>query len=137
MKLKGILSRRLTLALLGLVLIGALLAVLVRAGPLAPMRVTVSTVTEGRASPALFGIGTVEARRAYLIGPTVAGRVLKVLVDVGDSVKAGQLLAEMDPVDLEQRMAALAASTGRAASALAAAQAQWHDALARQWKSVV
>lgn len=132
MKLQGILSRRVTLALLGLVLIGALLAVLVRAGPLAPMRVTVSTVTEGQVSPALFGIGIVEARRAYLIGPTVAGRVLKVLVDVGDSVKAGQLLAEMDPVDLEQRMAALAASTGRAASALAAAQAQWHDALARQ-----
>lgn len=132
MKFRPIFTRRVTLALLGLVLIGALLAVLVRAGPLAPMRVTVTTVTEGRVSPALFGIGTVEARRAYLIGPTVAGRVLKVLVDVGDSVKAGQLLAEMDPVDMEQRMAALAASTDRAASALAAAQAQWHDALARQ-----
>jgi HlyD family secretion protein len=32
-------------------------------------------------------------------------------------VKAGQLLAEMDPVDLDQRVAALDASIARAASA--------------------
>ena len=56
-------------------------------------------------SPAIFGIGTVEARRSWMVGPTVAGRVLSVRVDVGDLVKAGQLLAEMDPVDLDQRLA--------------------------------
>ena len=56
-------------------------------------------------SPAIFGIGTVEARRSWMVGPTVAGRVLSVQVDVGDTVKAGQLLAEMDPVDLDQRLA--------------------------------
>lgn len=132
MKLQTIFSRRVLLGLLGLALIGALLLVLLRSGPLAPTRVTVVTVAEGQVSPALFGIGTVEARRAYLIGPTVAGRVLKVLVDVGDSVKAGQLLAEMDPVDLEQRLAALQAAAAHAVSALAAAQAQLDDATARQ-----
>lgn len=132
MKLQAIFSRRVTLGLLGLLLVGALLTVMLRSGPLAPTRVTVTQVAEGRISPALFGIGTVEARRAYLIGPTAPGRVLKVLVDVGDSVKAGQLLAEMDPVDLEQRLAALQASAARAASAQAAAQAQLHDAMARK-----
>ena len=35
----------------------------------------------------LFGIGTVEARRSWMVGPTVAGRVLRVQVDVGDTVK--------------------------------------------------
>ena len=83
-------------------------------------------------TPALFGIGTVEARRSYLIGPTAAGRVRKVAVDVGDAVKAGQLLAEMDPVDLDERLAALDASIARAGSAAAAAQAQRKDALAKQ-----
>jgi HlyD family secretion protein len=89
-------------------------------------------VAQGQVTPALFGIGTVEARRAYLIGPTVPGRVLRVLADVGEHVKAGQLLAEMDPVDLAQRLAALQAAAGRAASAQAAAQAQLHDAMARK-----
>ena len=107
MKLKSLLSRRVGLGLLGLLLLGALAFVVMRSGPLAPTRVTVIEVTEGRLTPALFGIGTVEARRSYLIGPTTAGRVRKVVVDVGDTVKAGQLLAEMDPVDLDERLAAL------------------------------
>ena len=125
------LRRRLALAGLALALIAALAFVLLRAGPLAPTRVTVSRVTEGSFSPALFGIGTVEARRSWMLGPTVAGRVLHVKVDVGDPVKAGQVLAEMDPVDLEQRLASLDASLARAARARAAAAAQLLDARAR------
>ena len=126
------LSRRLGLGLLGVLLTGAMAFVVMRSGPLAPVRVTVLRVGEGSLTPALFGIGTVEARRAYLIGPTVAGRVRQVLVDVGDSVKAGQWLAEMDPVDLDERLAAIDASIARAGSATAAAQAQRQDAVARK-----
>ena len=115
----------------------AFVFVVLRSGPLAPIRVTVAPVEEGTVSPALFGIGTVEARRAYLIGPTTSGRVLKVLVDVGDSVKVGQLLAEMDPVDLDERIAALAASTARANSVIMAAEAQRKDAQARSQLAVM
>lgn len=132
MKFKSLMSRRVGLGLLGVLLLGALAFVVMRSGPLAPTRVTVIEVTEGRLTPALFGIGTVEARRSYLIGPTTAGRVRKVSVDVGDTVKAGQLLAEMDPVDLDERLAALDASTARAGSAAAAVEAQRKDALARR-----
>ena len=132
MKLNALMSRRVGLGLLGVLLLGALAFVVMRSGPLAPTRVTVIEVTEGRLTPALFGIGTVEARRSYLIGPTTAGRVRKVSVDVGDTVKAGQLLAEMDPVDLDDRLAALDASIARAGSAAAAVEAQRKDALARR-----
>lgn len=132
MKLKSLMSRRVGLGLLGALLIAALAFVVMRSGPLAPTRVTVIEVTEGRLTPALFGIGTVEARRSYLIGPTTAGRVRKVAVDVGDAVKAGQLLAEMDPVDLDERLAALDASIARAGSAAAAVEAQRKDALAKR-----
>ena len=132
MKLKLLLSRRLALGGLALLLVGALAFVALRTGPLAPTRVTVTRVQEGRLSPAIFGIGTVEARRNWMIGPTVAGRVLSVKVDVGDTVKAGQLLAEMDPVDLDQRLAALDAALARTASSQAAAQAQVADATARR-----
>jgi len=132
MKLSSIGIRRLVLGLLGVVLIAAMVYVVMRAGPLAPIRVTVVQAAEGRLTPALFGIGTVEARRSYLIGPTVAGRVRTVAVDVGDTVKASQLLAEMDPVDLDERTAALDASVARADSAMAAANAQRRDAQARK-----
>ncbi len=124
--------RRWGLGLLGVLLVAALVFVAMRSGPLAPTRVTVQQAESAAVSPALFGIGTVEARRAYMIGPTTAGRVLRVLVDVGAPVKAGQLLAEMDPVDIDERVAALDASIARAGSAAAAVQAQRQDALARK-----
>jgi HlyD family secretion protein len=131
MKPNPLISRRLVLGALVLVMAGALAFVALRTGPLATTRVTVVTVQEGRLSPSIFGIGTVEARRSWMVGPTSAGRVLSVKVDVGDTVKAGQLLAEMDPVDLDQRLAALDAALARAGSAQAAAQAQLADAAAR------
>ena len=114
------LLKKVFLALLGGGLLAALFFAIARGGPLAPTRLTVAKVERGVVTPSLFGVGTVEARRAYLIGPTTAGRVLRVLVDVGDAVKAGQLLAEMDPVDLDQRVASLDASLERAQSAVAA-----------------
>lgn len=129
---KPLILRRLALGALALALMGALAFVALRTGPLAPTRVTVTTVQEGRLRPALFGIGTVEARRSWMVGPTAAGRVLAVQVDVGDTVKAGQVLADMDPVDLDQRLTALNAALARAGSAQAAAQAQVNDALARR-----
>ena len=127
-----LLLRRIGISALAVVLVAALAFVALRTGPLAPIRVTVTSAQEGKLSPAIFGIGTVEARRSWMVGPTVAGRVLSVRVDVGDVVKAGQLLAEMDPVDLNQRLAALDAALARASSTQAAAQAQVADAMARR-----
>lgn len=132
MKLKAPPSKVIVLGVLAVLLLVAIVFVIRRAGPLAPVRVTVAQATEGSLTPALFGIGTVEARRSYSVGPTAAGRVLRVLVDAGDTVKAGQLLAEMDPIDLDHRLAALDASLARAGSGIAAADAQTADAAARR-----
>ena len=132
LKLSAPALRRWGLMLLGVLLVAALAFVVMRSGPLAPTRVTVQRAESAAVAPALFGIGTVEARRAYMIGPTSAGRVLRVLVDVGAPVKAGQLLAEMDPVDIDERVAALDAAIARAGSAAVAVQAQLKDALAKK-----
>lgn len=132
MKLKAPSSKVITLGFLFMALLIAIGFVIRRAGPLAPVRVTVVQVTEGSLTPAIYGIGTVEARRNYLIGPTIAGRVLRVLVDAGDTVKAGQLLAEMDPVDLDNRLLALDASMARASSVILVSEAQAADAAARR-----
>ncbi|MGE5155081.1 MAG: efflux RND transporter periplasmic adaptor subunit [Bdellovibrio bacteriovorus] len=123
-----------TLALLGFLvpLVGAFLWLALTSGPLAPVPVTLVTVEKEPLSPALFGVGTVEARYSYPIGPTFAGRVSRVEVQVGDRVKAGQLLGEMDPVDLDDRVAAQDAALRRAESGVVAAQAQVRDAQARR-----
>ena len=100
-------------------------------GPLAPAKVTVAKVEQGPLIASTFGIGTVEARRSYALGPTVASRVLRVLVDQGDAVKAGQLLAELDPVDLEDRVASGTIAAQRASSTIRAAEAQLAEAQSR------
>ena len=108
MKTPFTVPRQAWFALFGIALLLAFGWVATRSGPLAPVKVTVTKVVKGDVAPSLFGIGTVEARRAFLIGPTAAGRVRRVLVDVGDRVVAGQLLAEMDPVDLDARVGSAA-----------------------------
>ena len=100
-------------------------------GPLAPTKVTLAKVEQGPLVASTFGIGTAEARRSYAIGPTLAARVARVLVDQGDTVKAGQLLAELDPVDLEDRVASGRFAAERAASAIHAAEAQLVEAHSR------
>ncbi len=127
------LNRR-TLALVGV--LGTLLAlfvyVVLRSGPLAPVPVTVAAAENLAITPALFGIGTIESRYTYRIGPMVAGRIKRVDVNVGDRVRAGQLLGEMDPVDLDDRVAALEASIKRGEASVLAAEAQVQDATARK-----
>lgn len=109
---------------------GGLLAL--RSSPLAPVP-EVHTVVIARQvlQPTLFGIGVVESRRTILVGPTTAGRVLRVHVEQGDTVRAGQLLAEMDPVDLEERLTASRHALARARAGLAAAEAQGREADSR------
>ena len=89
-----------------------------RSGPLAPVEVSVATVESRSLAPSLFGIGTVDARYTYKIGPTFAGRVKRLDVHVGDRVKAGQVLGEMDPVDLDDRVRSQDAGLKRAEAAL-------------------
>lgn len=111
----------------------ALLAfVALRAGPLAAVQVTVTTVESRGLVPALFGIGTVEARYTHRIGPTFAGRVRDVAVQPGDRVSAGQLLGEMDPIDLDDRLLAQEAAQRRAQANVLTAEAQVREVAARK-----
>ena len=115
-----------TLALLAVIIPLLVLFIYVglRSGPLAPVAVTVSSVESRTITPALFGIGTVEARYTYKIGPTFAGRVKRLEVHVGDQVKAGQVLGEMEPVDLDDRVRSQESAFKRAEAALREAEAR-------------
>jgi len=133
------LSRK-TLALAGMLIALAALFVYValRSGPLAPIAVTVAKVESRALEPALSGIGTVEARASYRIGPTVAGRVKRVEADVGDRVRAGQVLGEMDPVDLDDRLRAQESIIKRSEAALreAEARAAYAEAQTRRYEKL-
>ena len=115
-----------TLALLAVIIPLLVLFIYVglRSGPLAPVAVTVASVESRAITPALFGIGTVEARYTYKIGPTFAGRVKRLEVHVGDQVKAGQVLGEMEPVDLDDRVRSQESAFKRAEAALREAEAR-------------
>lgn len=118
--------QRRTLALIAVVApLGVLFTyVVLRSGPMAPVAVTTAIVESKAIEPALAGIGTVQARYTYRIGPTYAGRVRRLEVHVGDVVKAGQVLGEMDPVDLDQRLGAQHAALRSADASLRQAQAR-------------
>lgn len=115
-----------TLALLAVIvpLLALFVYVALRSGPLAPVAVTVVTVESKEVAPALFGVGTVEARYTYKIGPTFAGRVKRLDVHVGDRVKAGQVLGEMDPVDLDDRVRSQESALKRAEATVREAEAR-------------
>ncbi len=123
--------RGISIGVVLLVMLGLLAYVALRTGPLAPVPVRVITIEKRAISPALFGIGTVDAQFTHKIGPVAAGRVKNVLVQPGDMVRAGQLLGEMDPVDMDERIASLRAGRKRAEANLLAVQAQLLEAQAR------
>jgi HlyD family secretion protein len=125
-------SKRFFLILSLLVLLTGLVFVAFRMGPLAPVKITTVRVEKKSLTNSIFGIGVLEAQQTWLLGPLSAGRVLHVDVNVGQYVKAGQLLAEMDPVDLDQRLASQEAALAKAVSYLGNAQAQYEDAQSRE-----
>jgi HlyD family secretion protein len=124
-------GRKVTLIAAGLGVMLLLGWLVTSQGPLAPTKVTVTRVEQGPLVASTFGIGTVEARRSYVLGPTLASRVMRVLVDQGDAVKAGQLVAELDPVDLTDRITSGELAAARALSAIRAAEAQLAEAQSR------
>lgn len=124
-KLLPIQGRTLALVVVLVPLLALFIYVALRSGPLAPVPVTVTAVEDRAISPALFGVGTIEARYTYKIGPTFAGRIKRLDAQVDDTVKAGQVLGEMDPVDLDERIQGQEAALKRAKALLS-------EALARQ-----
>lgn len=133
MKISSLLSsKQLYVLLSALVLIAGMVYVVFRLGPLAPVKITTIRVENKTLTHSIFGIGVLEAQQTWLLGPLSASRVLQVDAKVGQHVKAGQLLAEMDPLDLDQRLASQEAALAKAFSYLDNAQAQNEDAQSRQ-----
>ncbi|MEY4316319.1 MAG: hypothetical protein RI902_127 [Pseudomonadota bacterium] len=71
--------------------------------------------------------GTVKALNYAVIKAKVAGELKEVTVREGDHVKAGQVLARIDPVEYQQRWNQLKEQADAAKSQLEIAQRQWES----------
>lgn len=125
-------TRSITLLVVLVPVLIAFVYVATSSGPLAPIPVTVIQVENQSITPALFGVGTVQARYSYDIGPIVTGHVLRLESHVGDRVTAGQVIGEMDPVDLDNKIASKNAAIKRAKASIRAAEANVADSVARE-----
>ena len=63
------------------------------------------TVTQTANSDEVMGTGTLEARVKTTVSARIQERLAEVLVDQGDKVKAGQLLARLDDAEIKQQVA--------------------------------
>ena len=88
----------------------------------APSYVT-ETVRKGRLTLSVSANGTLQPTRAVNIGSELSGTVRRVLVDVNDRVKVGQVLVELDTAKLSDQVL-------RSRAALAATQAQLAQSVA-------
>lgn len=71
---------------------------------LRPTSVIVHTVAPGEVRGEVMGTGTLEARIKTTISPRIQERLAEVLVDQGDRVQAGQLLARLDEGELKRQV---------------------------------
>ena len=88
----------------------------------APVFVT-ETVSQGKLTLTVSANGTLQPTRSVSIGSELSGTVKRVLVDVNDQVKKGQVLVELDTAKLADQVARSRATlaSGVAKVALAAA----------------
>ena len=88
----------------------------------APVYVT-EAVSRGNLTLTVAANGTLQPTRAVSIGSELSGTVLRVLVDVNDRVKKGQVLVELDTAKLNDQVArsraAVAAATAKVAQTVA------------------
>jgi HlyD family secretion protein len=88
----------------------------------APVYVS-EAVSRGNLTLTVAANGTLQPTRAVSIGSELSGTVLRVLVDVNDRVKKGQVLVELDTAKLNDQVArsraAVAAASARVAQTVA------------------
>ncbi|HVR81997.1 MAG TPA: efflux RND transporter periplasmic adaptor subunit [Luteimonas sp.] len=82
----------------------------------------------GAAASVLDATGYVVARRMATVSAKITGKVREVLIEEGQKVEAGQIMATLDPIDADAQRDLAAAQLGAARSQTGGVQAQLHEA---------
>lgn len=88
-----------------------------------PVAVSTAAVESGRMPVRVTGPGTVQARVPVTLSARITATVVEVAADVGDPVRAGQLLVVLDDRDLAARQSAVRSQQASLARQIEAAQA--------------
>jgi RND family efflux transporter MFP subunit len=113
----------LLLAIAGWFVFGREKAIEVRTAPVA----AIGGGGSGSAS-VLDATGYVVARRMATVSAKITGKVKEVMIEEGQRVEAGQVLATLDPIDADAERSLYAAQLGAARSQVAGTQAQLIEA---------
>ena len=92
-----------------------------------PLAVAVGEVQRGSVEEKISAVGSLMARRSVDVAPKISGRVERVFVQVGDQVKDGQLIAQVDPRTLEEELREAEAALKVAEATLKGKQAELVD----------
>ena len=112
--------------LMGMALLGACAKQEDAAAPL-PTPVRVASVSAGPAAPPIEATGVIAARDEQRLSFKVGGVVQQVQVREGDAVRRGQLLAQLDPTEIDAQVAQVAQLADKAARDLARGEALYAD----------
>jgi len=82
----------------------------------------------GASASVLDATGYVVARRIATVSSKITGRVREVLIEEGQKVEAGQVMATLDPIDANADRTLAAAQVAAAQSQTSGLQAQLHEA---------
>lgn len=83
----------------------------------APLRVDVAPVDRGPLRVTVDEEGETRVRQRYVVAAPTTGRLLRILLDEGDAVDAGSIVARIEPVPLDPRDSAAAQARLEAAEA--------------------
>lgn len=113
-----------------LLIAGAIVAGIVYWLRFSPVTVAGYQVKRGDLVAEVLGTGTLEAHFKSTVSPRISGRIQEVLVDMGDQVTAGTLLARLDDVELKPQVEIAQASVAVAQATLDRLQADRVQAVA-------
>lgn len=100
-----------------------------REKPVEVRTATVTAIASGSASASVLdATGYVVARRMATVSAKITGKVREVLIEEGQRVEAGQVLATLDPIDAAQQRDLAASQVAAARSQLGGVQAQLKEA---------
>ncbi|MCY1396005.1 Macrolide export protein MacA [compost metagenome] len=116
-------KRRLLFCGLGLLSLSALLAW--KTLPASGDPLSTVSVTRNDIESSVTALGTLQPRRYVDVGAQASGQIRKLHVEVGDQVKAGQLLVEIDPSTQQARLDAGRFSIDNLKAQLAEQHAQY------------
>lgn len=115
--------RRVLLISLGLLGLGSLAAW--KALPFGAQPVSTVAVTRADIESSVTALGTLQPRRYVDVGAQASGQIHKLHVEVGDTVRKGQLLVEIDPSTQQARLDAGRYSIDNLKAQLAEQRAQY------------